>query len=500
MRKLWKMIFSRAAFVLYAIVLQLAVMIVVARYFSNYYLPVRIATTLLAALVMLSIVNRDMSAEAKLPWAIFVLLFPFGFAVYLIFSRNKVRRRDIKLFGKLPQLKYADTLPHAPSPFLGQMHYLRNVDAPAFSDTYTCYFPSGEAFFTDLLAQLKKAQKYIFMEYFIVENGKMFDLILEVLRQKVAEGVEVRLMYDDVGSIMRVRKNFARKLIKQGIRCVKFGKLKPIASSVYNNRDHRKITVIDGTIGYVGGINIADEYINHVNPFGYWKDTAVKLSGKGVSSLTLMFLQMFDVASGKVDNFNKYIADTDNAVVTTDKGVVVPFGDGPKPIYTEEISRNVYLNLINQAQHDLYITTPYLIVDDAFTDALRRAAMRGVNVNIITPAIPDKKIVFALTKQTCAKLIESNVNVYRYTPGFVHAKSIVADGIAGVVGTINLDYRSFVHHYECGVYMYGTEAIRELYRDARDTALQCERYEDAPKLKVWEKLACIFAGILRPLM
>lgn len=494
------MLFSRATLIMFAMLLQVVLMVLLASYFSNAYLTIRIAFTLLAVIFIIALINRDMTAEAKLPWAIVILLFPLGFLLYLIFSHGRVSRKDRKLFGKLPQLKYAEETPGVPKPYVGQLQYLRNMGAPAFSDTYNKYFSSGEMFFEDLLAQLRKAQKYIFMEYFIIERGKMLDLILEVLVEKARAGVEVRLLYDDVGSIMRVNKNFARKLRKQGIKCVKFGKLRPIISSVYNNRDHRKITVIDGTIGYIGGINLADEYINRIRPFGYWKDTAVKMSGKCVSSLTLMFLQMFDMASGKVDDFDKYIQYTDNALSVHEIGIIAPFGDGPRPIYREEVGKNVYLNLINQAQHDLYITTPYLIVDDAFTEALQNAALRGVKVHIVTPGIPDKKIVFALTKKNCAKLIAKGVNIYKYTPGFVHAKSIIADGTAGVVGTINLDFRSFVHHYECGVYMYSTSALSELYDDVKRLVKESEQYTGKPKLALWEKIAVLFANIVRPLM
>ena len=373
----------------------------------------------------------------------------------------------------------------------------------AFTATDTKYFDCGEKFFEDLIIELNKAEKFIFMEYFIVERGKMFDRILEVLLRKAKEGVEVRLMYDDVGSLPHIKHSFNRKISKMGIKCIRFGKLKPIVSAVYNNRDHRKITVIDGKTGYVGGINIADEYINETHPLGYWKDTAVRLKGAAVASLSLMYLQMFDMAQNATEPFEKYIYASfgdEQQEKTQDCGVVIPFGDGPKPIYRDYVARSVYLNIINQSQQDLYITTPYLIVDDAFVDALRRAALRGVNVNIIIPAVPDKKAVYCMTRQGCGKLVDAGVKIYSYTPGFIHAKGIVADGKVGVVGTINLDYRSFVHHYECGVFMYDAQAVTELQQDMFAVIAQSQPMLTNVKLRWWEKVVCVFANVFRPLL
>ena len=264
-----------------------------------------------------------------------------------------------------------------------------------------------------------------------------------------------------------------------------------------------EFTVIDGKTGYVGGINIADEYINETHPLGYWKDTAVRLKGAAVASLSLMYLQMFDMAQNATEPFEKYIYASfgdEQQEKTQDCGVVIPFGDGPKPIYRDYVARSVYLNIINQSQQDLYITTPYLIVDDAFVDALRRAALRGVNVNIIIPAVPDKKAVYCMTRQGCGKLVDAGVKIYSYTPGFIHAKGIVADGKVGVVGTINLDYRSFVHHYECGVFMYDAQAVTELQQDMFAVIAQSQPMLTNVKLRWWEKVVCVFANVFRPLL
>lgn len=513
MRKLFRFVFSRFTVIFLAIALQVAFFIATAVYLSEYYQVITIVSTVLMVFVLLSIFNRDMSVDAKLPWSILVALFPItGSVIYLFFSHNYASRAERKMFKKLPQLKLANRHPSAPAKYLGQLKYLYGMGAPTFTDTDTKYFGCGEDFFTDYLVELDKAEKFIFLEYFIVEHGKMFDTILEVLKRKIAEGVEVRLMYDDFGSLTKVKSSFRKKMNKLGIRCVRFARLKPLVSAVYNNRDHRKITVIDGKVGYVTGLNIADEYINYTHPYGYWKDSGVKMCGNAVSTLTTMFLQMFGMATKRTENIDKYLTDTTEQAEATEenehhetetapiKGIVAPFGDGPRPIYQEQIAKNVYLNLIDQAVHDLYITTPYLIVDEAFCESLRRAAQRGVTVNILIPAKPDKRTVYAMTKQSCKKLMNAGVRIYKFTKGFVHAKSIVADGTAGVVGTINLDYRSFVHHYECGVYMYETDAVRELYLDVAETLSQSERQKTPPKLNIIEKLICALGSVLRPLM
>ncbi len=513
MKKFFRLFFSRVPLILLAIILQIGIAVVFTMYFRDYYFTIRVITTAVLVLVLLGIINRDMSAEGKLPWAIIVTLFPIlGVILYFSFSRNYASHKERKLFAKLPQLKFANEHPQAPDKIAGQINYLKQVGAPCFSNAQTKFFKCGEEFLPDLLEELEKAHKFIFMEYFIVENGKMFDSILEILKRKVEEGVEVRLMYDYVGSSVHVGYSFFRKLKKSGINCVRFGKLKPIISAVYNNRDHRKITVIDGIVGYTGGINLADEYINETHPFGYWKDTAVKIVGESVSSLCVMFLQMFSMARNKTENFDKYIDackdkkrteelnSAENPARLEKQGIIVPFGDGPKPIYSEYIGRSVYINLINQSEKELCITTPYLIVDDEFTEALRRAAMRGVNVNIIIPAVPDKKSVYAMTKQGCAKLVKSGVKIYLYSKGFIHAKGIVSDGVAGVVGTINLDYRSFVHHYECGAYMFNTVALSELRADIMQVINESELLLEPPRLKLSEKFTCIFANLFRPML
>ena len=500
MGKLLKIVFSRFTLIFLAIVLQVALAIAVTFYFSSYYRVATIVSTTMLVITLLLIINRDMSCEAKLPWSILVSIVPVvGFVLYLIFSRNNASLSQRKMFAKLPQIRFSDMHPSAPAKYLRQIEYLHKMGAPSFSDTDTVYFGCGELFLADLLEQLEKAEKFVFLEYFIVEEGKMTDSILQVLKRKVSCGVEVRLLYDDLGSLTHVGRTFYRKLQNKGIRCAKFATIRPVASAVYNNRDHRKIAVIDGKVGYIGGINLADEYINEKKLYGYWKDSAVRIVGNAVTTLCTMFLQMFDMATKKTEDFDRYLVFS-HTEKFADKGIVAPFGDGPRPLYNEQIAKSVYLNLIDQAVYDLYISTPYLIADETVIDSLRRASLRGVNVNILIPSVPDKKTVYAMTKQSCKKLVDVGVKIYSYTDGFVHAKNIVADGIAGVCGTINLDYRSFVHHYECGVYMYDTAAVREMYADMVQTCQNSQLQITPPPLRLWEKLVCLVGNLFRPLL
>ena len=476
--------------------------------FQSYYLWIRIVSSAITVIVLLGIINRDMTIEGKLPWALTVALLPiFGTILYLCFSRNYASRRERKLFATLPGAEFNDASISVPENIAGQMRYLNKMGNTTFSNTDTYYFANGEDFWKDLLAELNKAEKFIFMEYFIVERGKMFDAILEILQRKVKEGVEVRLMYDDVGSLPHIGHLFCHQMRKTGINCVRFGKLRPFISAVYNNRDHRKITVIDGKIAYTGGINLADEYINETHPFGHWKDTAVKLDGEGVAGLTYMFLQMFDIAQNKSERYEKYFVETamyskerEQLNDGINRGIVVPFADGPKPLYPDYVARSAYLNMINLSEKSLYITTPYLVCDEAFNEAIIRSADRGVDVNIIIPGIPDKKSVYCLTKQSANKLVKHNVKLYVYNKGFVHAKGIVADDSAGIVGTINLDYRSFMHHYEDGVFMYNTTAIAELKQDMIETIAQCRKVTVSNKLSLWKKVVCFFANVFRPML
>ncbi len=310
------------------------------------------------------------------------------------------------------------------------------------------------------------------MEYFIIDHGRMWDGIHEILKQKAAAGVEVRVMYDDIGCAGLLPGSYYKKLKKEGIDCVKFNPFRPVVSGIHNNRDHRKITVIDGKVGYTGGVNLADEYINEISRFGHWKDTALKIQGSAVSNLTVLFLQLFDAMRKSFSDFEKYLGTDCESF--DEEGYIHPFGDGPKPFYSELVGSNNFINIINSAEKYVWISTPYLIPDYNLLSALRSASYRGVDVRIITPGIPDKKIIFNMTRSNYKYLLQAGVKIYEYSPGFIHAKEMLADGVTAFVGTVNLDYRSLVHHYECGAVLYKTPCISEIEEGFEET-LQASR-------------------------
>lgn len=442
---------------------------------------VLIVTAVVDWLIVLSTVlhvaNRDMVPEAKIPWLICVMgLNLLGVAIYVVFSHNNLSRRQRKRLMRMYEQSLENALPlYGTEEVRAQLGRWAGVSealstaSPAavlYGGTKTQYFPSGEAFAESFLRDLEAARKYIFLEYFIVAKGEFLSSVLEVLERKVKEGVEVRMLYDDIGSVGRVNVNFARRLKKKGIKCEKFNPFVPVVSEVHNNRDHRKIAVIDGVVGYTGGLNFADEYVNLTHPYGYWKDSAVRLEGAGVRSLVLMFLQLYNVRKKTAEDFKPFLPE--EYEFFEGEGFVQPYGDGPRPFYRRALGEDVYINILNGAQKYVYIATPYLIIDYRLREALVLAAQRGVDVRLLMPGIPDKKLVFALTRSNYLALIRGGVKIYSYTGAFVHAKSFVADDEIAVVGTINLDYRSFLFHFEDAVLMYKTNAVAQLKRDMEE--------------------------------
>lgn len=428
---------------------------------------------IIEVIAVLHVVNRDMLPESKLPWILcIVALNALGVAIYIVFSHNRPTRfqhRRYKLIYEhskdfltrsLSKEYLEETLKNRAD--ISEALALATPAAVAYKNTKTQYFPSGESFFESVLRDLENARKYIFLEFFIIAKGGMWSSILEILKRKAAEGVEVRVMYDDIGSMSRVHVGYYNTLRKAGIRCVKFNPFVPVVTNVHNFRDHRKILIVDGKIAYTGGINIGDEYINKIHLYGHWKDSAVRLEGEGVKSFILLFLGMYDLQTKTEEDFSKYVPEYETF---EDEGIVQVYGSGPRPIYERQVAEDVFLNILGGAKEYVYITTPYLIIDYRLREALCLAAQRGVDVRIVTPKIPDKKIVFALTRSNYMALIKAGVKIYEYTPGFMHAKNFLCDGEVGVVGTVNLDYRSFVHHYEDAVLMFRTKALKAIRKD-----------------------------------
>ncbi len=441
----------------------------------DYSRPLNIMLEVISVLVVLYIINKDDNPAYKLAWVIPISAFPlFGGILYLCFGdkrptkvmRRKMDRAAAKLSAfsaseenVLEQVKEEDKTAY------GQMKYIHDFSHfPAHQNTESVYYESGEACYPVLLEDLRNAKHFIFMEYFIIEHGEMWEEILEVLKQKASEGVEVRLIYDDMGCVAHLPYRYYDKLGKYGIKCVAFNPVIPFFSLVMNHRDHRKITVVDGNIGYMGGWNLADEYINRKKRFGYWKDTAVRMKGSAVWNLTSMFLVNWNtVKYNKNEDVRAYMPKTAPGDEVIGTGYVQPYGDSP--LDRENVSESVYLNMINASQDYVYITTPYLVIDNEMMTALLLAAKRGVDVRIITPGIPDKRSVFWLTQSYYSQLVTGGVKIYQYNPGFVHAKSFVCDDKFAIVGTINLDYRSLYLHFECGTFFYNTPVVAEVKED-----------------------------------
>lgn len=516
MKKVFKLIFSRATLVVVAILLQLGVSIVLPYVINHYYplvisnlfIPIEILFQLIALILIVRIINSDMNIEGQLVWVFICLLFPlFGIMIYFLFVRRRPPTKHRKYFRamKYEHIKYKERteiekkeIEQEADKYFGQFEYIyQTTGLKTYKNTDVKYLHNGEIFLNDLLKSLEQAQKYIFMEYFIIEQGEMWSKIFDVLKQKVSEGVEVRIMYDDLGSINKLPNNFAKKLNKMGIKCVKFNSFLPVISAIHNNRDHRKITIVDGKVGYISGINIADEYVNIVQRFGYWKDTAVRLSGDAVKNLIHMFVPLYDIQTMQMEDVKSF--EPNEMLAVESKGCVCPFGDGPRYYIKDDVSENVYLNMINQAQKYIWITTPYLIIDNKLTNALCSAAKRGVDVRIVTPHIPDKKIIFALTRSSYKVLKESGVKIFEYEKGFIHSKQVICDDDIGVLGTINFDYRSLLHHYECGVLMYNQPCLKSMKADFKhifSVSIDMKDYKQNPFMR----LVCAIIKLFTPML
>ncbi len=445
-------------------------------YFVPYFYIAAYLTTIAC---ILKIISSDDNPDYKVPWLLFVIILPIvGFMLYLMFYTRKLKPKFVKRLEQLhntaykhddtvlmDELKQSDPMAAAQAKMLCEI-----ADTHLFTNTKQTYFPLGEDMHESLLEDLQKAEKFIYMEYFIIEEGKFWNSILEVLKEKAANGVEVKVLYDDIGCMATLPGDYSKILKQYGIEATPFSRLKGNADSEFNNRSHRKITVIDGKIGYTGGVNIADEYINEIVKLGHWKDTAIRLEGKAVWELTKLFLTDFGINVKKMPTVRE---DCYPENQTKDSGYVIPFGDGPYPIYKRRVGKSVIQNMLNSATDYVYMTTPYLIIDNDLCQSIENAALRGVDVRIIVPHIPDKKLVFGMTRSFYPRLMAAGVKIYEYEPGFIHAKSYVADGKYAMIGTINLDYRSLVHHFENGVWMYQASAISGLENDIKETMQQC---------------------------
>ncbi len=509
MEKIGKFFRSRFLLAALVIVVEFALLLAFYMWLSAAFLPLTIAAYVFYFITVIYVLNRDEIPELKLPWLVILILLPLvGTLVFFLFSSNKASDKDYQRYAKsekklAPHLKQGENIEKLKEMDIdayAQARYLYSgSNSPVFNKSKTTYYPLGEDFFADLKAELKKAKRYIFMEYFIVQEGVMWNAIHEILVNKVREGVEVYMMYDDLGCIATLPDNYFKILCDEGIHCVPCNKFKPILSHIHNNRDHRKITVIDSKVGFTGGINLADEYINAYVKYGHWKDTAVKIEGEAVKKLLALFISLWNMQDVRPLEPDKYLFTVNEK--DCGSGYVIPFGDSPSPLDTEDIGKTVYMNMANCANDYLYVCTPYLICDREMINSLCNSALRGVDVRIITPHIPDKKAVFLMTRSNYKRLIESGVKVYEYTPGFIHAKSFVSDDKFAVCGTINLDYRSLVHHFECGAWMYNTECIKDMKDDFLHTLSMSQQVtsKDA-KLNTAQRLFAELMKVFSPLL
>ncbi|MBE6046404.1 MAG: cardiolipin synthase [Clostridiales bacterium] len=479
------LIFSRFFIIVLLIIVELAVMVLPLILLNDSLHHFYVALAIFTLIMMIYLFNNKMDSTAKLTWMLIISVLQVPGALMLLFTQTNtghrlVKERSERMISEtknaIPQdSRAAAKLREEDSYTDDLLTYLnRSGCFPAFAKTETTYFPSGEEKFQALLTELSKAEEYIFMEYFIIEEGYMWGKILEILTAKAKAGVDVRVMYDGMCEISTLPSNYCKLLQAEGIKAKSFAPIRPFISSHYNYRDHRKICVIDGKVAFNGGVNLADEYINEIERFGHWKDTAVMLKGDAVRSFTLMFLQMWNVnVDVKTADFTEVYkeVETDNAAEIHPSGYVIPFCDCP--LDEDKVGEAVYMDILNRAGRYVHIMTPYLILDGELETALKYAGQRGIDVKLILPGIPDKKLAYSLAKSHYLQLLRAGVKIYEYTPGFVHAKVWTSDDEKGVVGTINLDYRSLYHHFECATYMYRTDCISDIERDFQDTLVKC---------------------------
>lgn len=472
---------------------------------SEFVIIIKIAYFILSFLLILEIIKNTKSLSANLPWIVLIIVLPVaGSMLYLFIGNDLHSSKTLKKVNK--EVEYSkkyyeqdeDILKDINSNDLDKLRYLA-LDAkfPVTKNNKVKYFPLGELAYGEMLKELKKAKEYIFLEYFRIERGNMWNSILEILQEKVKEGVEVRLIYDDFGSIAPLPNDYNKQLEKMGIKVVVFNEVKPFLGIIMNNRDHRKIMIIDGKVAFCGGINLADEYINKKMRFGHWKDNALMIKGEGVYNFIVMFLSLWNAYKHEDKDYKVFKKEQKKDY--KGNGYLSSYCDNP--LNSEHVGENVYLNIINQAKRYLYISTPYLIIDSELNKALTLAAKRGVDVRIIVPKIADKKIVYSISSSYFPHLMENGVKIYTYTPGFIHSKVFVADDKIATVGTFNLDYRSLYLHFECGVYMEQVNEIKNIKKDLVD-AIEASHEVKIEETKlgffkeVWQGILRLIAPLL----
>lgn len=482
-RKYYRILLRRRLIIICLLIMQLKLIIYLIASSSRHSIWIEYALTAVSISVVLHVVGENKDSAYTLIWVTLILLFPlFGGLFYLIFNCQRSMRQFQKEMEQIEKKSkplfqiindhYENVSVEAPD-CVPQIQYLRNFAGfPICGHTKTEYLSPGEVKFQRLIEALKKAEKYIFLEYFIICEGIMWNTILDILKDKASMGIDVRIIYDDIGCFFHLPKDYPKRLEEFGIKCVIFNPFRPLLTSKQNNRDHRKIAVVDGKVAFTGGINLSDEYINAVNKRGHWKDAAIMLSGEAAWSFTLMFLKMWSVCTKTEEDFTEFYPWQGKCSIPDD-GFVQPYADSP--LDKERVGEHVYLQIINNAKRYIYINTPYLILNENVISALTLSAKSSVDVRIVTPHIGDNWYVHTTTRAYYRELILAGVKIYEYSNGYIHSKTFVSDDKVATVGTANLDYRSLYLNFECGVWLFKSNAVKEIYDDFIKTLDRCHQ-------------------------
>lgn len=470
------------------------------------YTCLTVTAYVLSFIFAIRLIYSQEDPEFKIPWLIVLMLIPgIGVILYLVFKQRGLRSGQRQLLNDIREA----CAPYFQNKITADKDYATSDNQPiaflenagqfsAHKNNKLTYYKCGEEFFPDFIKKLDEAKEFIFMEFFIVREGKEWSQIHKVLKKKTKEGVEVRLLYDDFGCFNYLPANYALKLRKEGIKAYRFNRVGFLLRGSYNNRSHRKIAVIDHKYGFTGGMNLGDEYANDIHEFGYWKDTMVRIEGSCINNLIALFLNNYDMNCKEVSEYGKYL---DYQYPTYDsEGLVCFFGTGPEYITPVRIGEQNYVNIIESANKSLYISTPYLIPSLDLMHSLQRAAYRGVDVHLIVPGIPDKKAVYLVAKYHFEPLLKAGVKIYTYTPGFNHMKTCLADENVAFIGTINMDYRSLVHHFECGLTLVNDPIVKDIKADFDTMISQSALVPKDFQLKIGQKLACVLMRLFMPLM
>ena len=511
MRRLLKLLVSRFFWTFLFIFAQMGLIYLFLAYVESRF-SLSVLSSVLGIVVALLVFIRDDASEYKLSWILLIMIVPFfGCSMYFIFGNKKkgiVQEKRMRRYQELQSQHMIDSYPKA----LNAEEVLSDEDAKlsryvsglsesrVFGNTSVEYFPLGDPCFPVFLEELEKAKKFIFMEYFVYQRGVFWNSVLEILKKKASEGVEVFLMYDDMGSITTLPRKYYKELRSFGIKAVAFNPVRPRLNPKLNYRDHRKVCIIDGNVAISGGLNMADEYINRSIRFGHWKDNCFILRGDGVWNYTFMFLQLWSYsapAEYHVDDFSKYMPEV---VPQVSDGLIQSFGDSPLDEFT--VAENVYISIVNSARKYVWISTPYLVLDSSMTNALVLASRSGVDVRIITPSIPDKKSVYAHTRANYRRLLANGIRIFEYVPGFIHSKMFVVDDNRAIVGTANMDFRSFFLHFESGTIFYGGKVVNDVIADFNDTFNLCKEisYKEFESRPLSQKFLAQLSKIAAPML